>query len=416
MRDAILDVERVRPFLRGLCDPGIPLENLSVDRVTVDAEGPRRVLYEAAAPSGRGALIAAERLAPREAAAGAPPAAHAPELGFVFHIFPADPSLPTLAMAADGVAMSPILDAALGPHVCGVDVEAVRYKPGRQCVLRYGVTWVGAQKATVYGKVAERPRFERAREALGRLGAVAGGLRFRLPASLGAVPSLRLELFAPMHGLPLSDCSEAVDFLDLCARAGEALHDLHDLPVALASERDLHTQLTRLAEAAVTLTWFLPACAARVETLRDALRTGLAAVAPARRRPIHGDFHMDNVLVSGSSLGLMDLEDATMGDPADDVGWAWAQLTWLAIKTRGRTPALQAGRQALLSAYLARSDAETAARVPLYAALGSFLFAARCLCHFRRRARHTQAEALLAVCEGLLEQGPPAVAVLSEAP
>jgi len=38
------------------------------------------------------------------------------------------------------------------------------------------------------------------------------------------------------------------------------------------------------------------------------------------------------------------------------------------------------------------------------------------VCNFRRRARHTHAEALLAVCEGLLEQGPPADAALSGAP
>src|SRR5205823_7101472 len=214
----------------------------------------------------------------------------------------------------------------------------------------------------------------------------------RLPTSLGTVPSLCLELFAPMHGVALSDRSEADDFPDLCIRAGDALRELHDLPVVLSSERDPSAQLKRLTDAAVTLAWFLPARAERIETLRRALRVGLEAAAPARMRPIHGDFHMDNVLVSGTRLGLVDLEDATMGDPADDVGWAWAQLTWLAIKAGSRTSARQAGREALLSAYLARTETETAARVPLYAALGCFLFAARCLCHFRRPARHAQAE------------------------
>jgi len=432
MRDAILDVERVRPFLRGLCDPGGPPERLSVDRVTVGDGGPLRVLYEAAT-SRRVSLIAAQRVAPEEGpeleerinqrcrtsvSGCAQPAAYAPALGFLFLVFPADPCLASLPTAADGLSMSPVLDAVLGPRhagrrVCAVDVEAVRYKPGRQCVLRYDVTWAGGLTEILFGKVAEQARFERAREALGRLGAVGDELLFRLPTSLGTVPSLCIELFAPMHGLALSDRSEADDFLDLCRRAGDALHELHDLPVALPSERDLATQLTRLTDAALTLTWFLPARAERIETLRRALPAGLETAAPARMRPIHGDFHMDNVLVSGTRLGLVDLEDATMGDPADDVGWAWAQLTWLAIKAGSRTSALQAGRRALLSAYLARTDTETAARVPLHAALACFLFAARCLCHFRRPARHAQAEALLAVCEALLEQGPPAIEVLS---
>src|SRR5206468_11199953 len=103
-------------------------------------------------------------------------------------------------------------------------------------VLRYDVTWAGGLTETRFGKVAAGARFERAREALGRLGAVGDGLLFRLPTSLGSVPSLCLELFAPMHGPALSDRSEADDFLDLCTRAGDALHELHDLPVALSSE------------------------------------------------------------------------------------------------------------------------------------------------------------------------------------
>jgi len=429
MRDTILDVERVRPFLGRLCDPGMALE-LLVSRVTVDGSGPLRVLYEAAG-SGKVSFITAERVAPEQGPVleeklnrrfetsvpgYAQPTAYVPELGFLLLAFPADLHLPSLATAADGLAMSPVLDAALGPRVRAVEVDAVRYKPGRQCVLRYGVTWMGAHTETVYGKVAERPKFDRAREALVRLGAVTDGLRFRLPTSRGAVPSLCLDLFAPMPGLALSDCSESDDFLDLCARAGEALHELHGLPVTLSSERDLRAQLSRLAEAAVTLAWLLPTSTERIEALHGALRAALETAAPARRRPIHGDFHMDNVLVSGSRLGFVDLEDATMGDPADDVGWAWAQLTWLAIKAGGLTPAFQVGRQALLSAYLARTDTETATRVPLYAALGCFLFAARCVCNFRRRARHTHAESLLAVCEGLLEQGAPADAALSGAP
>ena len=185
--------------------------------------------------------------------------------------------------------MSPVLDAVLGPRhagrrVCAVDVEAVRYKPGRQCVLRYDVTWAGGLTETLFGKVAQQARFERAREALGRLGAVGDELLFRLPTSLGTVPSLCIELFAPMHGLALSDRSEADDFLDLCSRASDALHELHDLPVALPSERDLATQLTRLTDAALTLTWFLPARAERIETLRRALRAGLETAAPARMR------------------------------------------------------------------------------------------------------------------------------------
>jgi len=121
---------------------------------------------------------------------------------------------------------------------------------------------------------------------------------------------------------------------------------------------------------------------------------------------------MDNVVVCGAHLGLLDLEDSAMGDPAADVGSAWAQLTWLAIKGGVQASMTAAGRRAFLAAYLELTDPETARRIPLRAALSCFLFAGRCLCHLRRRARHTQAEALLAACEALLERGAEAVDVL----
>src|SRR5207245_7179351 len=118
----------------------------------------------------------------------------------------------------------------------------------------------------------------------------------------------------------LSDRIDTKDFPELCARAGAGLHELHGLPVILAEERDLSAELARLAAGALELAWLLPGRAGHSEALRRELGARLAAAAPPRPRPIHGDFHMDNVVVCGAHLGLLDLDDPAMGDPAAAVG------------------------------------------------------------------------------------------------
>ena len=59
--------------------------------------------------------------------------------------------------------------------------------------------------------------------------------------------------------------------------------------------------------------------------------TGARLAAPsrgpfARRRPIHGDFSANQVLVSGSQVAVIDLDDARLDDPAADLGVFAAQL------------------------------------------------------------------------------------------
>ena len=108
------------------------------------------------------------------------------------------------------------------------------------------------------------------------------------------------------------------------------------------------------------------------------------------------------MLVDGARLALVDLEDCAMGDPADDVGSNWAQLTWHTIKAGRTTPIPEAGRRAFLDAYLGRTDAETAARVPVHAAMHCFLYAYQCLRHPQDADRYDDAEAMLGACEDVL--------------
>src|SRR5207247_10275537 len=46
---------------------------------------------------------------------------------------------------------------------------------------------------------------------------------------------------------------------------------------------------------------------------------------PPARKPIHGDYHPRNIIVSPNLTTVIDFEEARMGDPAFDVGYFLAQ-------------------------------------------------------------------------------------------
>jgi len=432
---AVVDLARVRTFLRRWCDTEVALDRLEVSHLTVGPDGLQRVLYEGPGPGGQVLRLVAQRVAPadgrrleaelnrdyrRPRAPAAPgfvqPAIYAPELELLFQVFPADRRLGALARAADGRAVATALEAALavrtgGARLASVAVHVVRYKPARKCLFRYDLTWAGGaapnRPGLVYAKVARREKFERTRDILARLRAAADPLFFELPEPLGTVPELCMELFSPVAGVPLSALFAADNFPALCQRVAAGLHQLHALPIDIGRERCASENAARVAASASEFAALLPAERPRIAALGRTLRARLSAMplSPSRLGLIHGDFHGDNVVVDGTGLGLVDLESCATGDPADDVGSMWAQLTWLGCKAGA--VASTAGRDAFLEAYLRRTDGEAAARVPLHAAMHCFLYAYQCLRHPRRRGRDEHARALLVTCEGILAHGLP---------
>jgi len=431
MTEPISDLARVRAFLRPWCAAGVALDRLEVSHVTVGPDGPLRALYEGPGPDGEVLRLVARRVGTsegqrleaeinesssgrRRSSGFVQPAIYAPDLELLFQVFPADRRLEALGRAADAAAMAPVLEEALaartgGARLASVAARLVRYKPERKCLFRYELSWAGGaapeRPATIYAKVARRAKFERTHDILRRLRAAADGLDFELPEPLGTIPELCLELFSHLPGVHLFALVADAAFPALCARVGAGLHNLHSLPLSLGPHCDVGTQMARVGESTPEFAALLPAEGTRIRAIARELRNALAALPPPRPQLIHGDFHGDNILVDGTRIGLVDLEDCAMGDPADDVGSNWAQLTWHTIKAGAGTPIPNLGRRAFLEAYLARTDAGTAARLPAYFAMHCFLYAYQCLRHPQDPARYEDADAMLGAAEHVLAKG-----------
>jgi hypothetical protein len=435
MTEAMPDIERVRAFLGGWCDGGVALDRLEPCYVKLRPDGAALVLYEGPGTAGTPLRLTARRvdgrkgnkleseinrrfpsgLGPGGQAGFTRAAIHAPELRLLFQVFPADRRLLSLPVAVDGRSMVAVLEAALadrsgGARVVDVVARVMRYKPERKCLLRYDVTWdAPSAPAVVWAKVARTGRFARTRDILQQLRDGAPALAFELPEPLGVVPDLCMELFSHVRGVPLSDLVGTEGLPDLCRQVAVGLRQLHALPVVMPQEWDREAKLARLADDAAEFVALLPSAERRLERLARVIGARLGSSGPTEQRPIHRDFHGDNVLVDGTRLGLVDLEDCAMGDPADDVGSMCAQLRWLAIKAGagdgGRPSLADGGWRAFLETYLEHAGAGTLAGVVAHTAMHCFLYAFQCLRHPPGRDRHRQATALLAAAEEVLARG-----------
>ena len=218
MTGRLPDLDVVRGFLRESWDAGAALERLGMKHVRASADGDLRVLYEVPGRDGAVLRLSARRVSPEEGRRAQGPALYAPDLGLLFHVFPADRRLPALAVATDARAMRPVLEAALarvrdGATLAAVRIEVLRYKPERKCLLRYELAWDGAPASEIaYARVARWPRFQRNRDALRRIHEAAEGLAFALPEPLGVVPDLGMELFAHVPGVRLFTLVETAAF------------------------------------------------------------------------------------------------------------------------------------------------------------------------------------------------------------
>ena len=272
--------------------------------------------------------------------------------------FPYDPALPALSDAAYGRAVRDKLGGA-GKHAVGVAVQPIRYRPRSRAVFHYLALDHGAH--TYFGKVMRRSRVRRTR-------ALARGLRTRFPwrrrdALRLALPldahgrSTDALLFPRLPGASLRDLLITGGSLPSPARVAQLLDRVTAVVGRAAASIDggpIHDP-TALTEHALTLLRHLvPDAVPDLARLTDAIREAADDdVAPATL--VHGDLYEAQVLVDDEySLGLVDLDDVGVGDPAFDAANFCAHLVALALSVPPASGRLLAYRTLVRDAFLER--------------------------------------------------------------
>lgn len=224
--------------------------------------------------------------------------------GLALRLFPHDPALSTLPQALDRATVRQTL-AAVGLDPRNAQVTVVHHPRRGACVLRYDVD--GSRLfAKVYGDDATGSS---AAAVLSRLQNLSGSVRF--PTVLAYDPNLRLLLMDAVPGIHLTQPAGV-------GAAGHALAHLHGQHVAGAPARTLSDDLADLDRALAVIGRFR-------SDVADLIRGGISeADADASDAPAgvltHGDYTPSQLLWDGTVVGVVDLDDMCVADPARDLG------------------------------------------------------------------------------------------------
>ena len=251
-------------------------------------------------------------------------------------------------------------------------VSAIRYRPGRRHVLRYGradAERVGPVFAKLYAGEDGANIYHRATrigEWLSRHGIGVNAVR-----PLACVPEDGVVLYQGLSGMALSEYLQSPNgnMAAYLERAGAALSALHDIPPEIAEPLQIHdfaAEVSQVARASAHIRVLLPSSGQAIdEILSRALE--LHQRLPAEASALtHGDFKSEHVWVTLEGLTLIDFDSCCLADPALDIGKFLAHLRlWHTVHNQ---PGLEAAQESFLAGY-ASTRRERWAAARLYEAI-----------------------------------------------
>ena len=305
---------------------------------------------------GEGCRLAYRRSAPRTAAEFVAVAVTAD--GWRSHDFRDDPALPGLRPATDPSVVAELLATVLEGPAVEPRIEAVRYRPGSRCVLRYDVKTPTGDRV-FYAKVLEGRAFDALVPVLAALQDQEGWGQLGPPVR-AVWPQLRTILTAGAPGVSggavLGDLTWPLEARALLARRfGDLLGRLHALEGVTVPPWTAAAQIASLRSSLVA--------AARVDAELGSQAGDLLDRLEARLPPSvagvlsHGGFRAGQVVVGdGAQLSLLDMDGCRLSDRCLDLGTALAQLYWRSAQQPSLQAAYQPVEDALLAGYRSRAQ------------------------------------------------------------
>jgi tRNA A-37 threonylcarbamoyl transferase component Bud32 len=276
----------------------------------------------------------------------------------------------------------------------GGAIEALAYKPERRYVAKLSS---GEEPRAVLKFYAE-PEYRAARDNSQAF--ESRGL-LRLAPRIGYSDRYRVLAFEWLPGKLLREAILDADFdPDTVGTVGAALAELHAQNPGGLPCLTRETETAALVFEADGLGFLCPHLARRAGELAQKLAARLIEEPPVNR-PIHGDFHGGQVLLSAKSVGLLDLDRAVRADPMGDLGLFIAHFEREVVRGNLASDRVELLAEALLEGYRVATRTTIPSRVQLRRVAGLLRLAPECFRYFEP-GWPNRAEAILQRAEEVL--------------
>jgi len=253
-------------------------------------------------------------------------------------------------------------------------IEAVKHWPGRRLTIRYELEarrrGERPRRTILYAKLYRGRKGERIFKSLEFLRSRMQ-LPLRLPEPLGYSARWKLLVLQALDGLSLADllrgpgatwylsrfASNLADFHELLPAHPAAARGPSEIPIrrhdARAEEKIVDRAIDRLTRAPF---WkaLEPTCGPVIDRVREQLRAGRAEDDVESQHLIHRDLYPEQVLFAGGCVGLIDVDELSLGEREVDAGNFVAHLVLADLQKSGRIEAASHLSDVFLTSYVSR--------------------------------------------------------------
>ncbi len=289
-----------------------------------------------------------------------------PELAVVILPFPSDKELPSIEGMTTREGRVRILSR-LSPEddheLLSADWVLLRYKPERRLVVRLDV---GNQAKAVLKFHSEKVYAQslRATKSLGSLA------RFPTARPLGHSDRHRAVLYRWLPGESLASLITRAQLpAKTIHKVGRLLAQLHSQQTTKLPRRALKEETQKIQRSADDLAIILPSVKDLLNAVSEKCVEQLSQLQPIEVA-IHGDCHPQQFLVDESKVAILDLDNAAMGHPAEDLGNFLAHLEREVLLGRVRRSLCEQLSEELTAGYFEESTATAHGNPQAYLAAG----------------------------------------------
>lgn len=243
---------------------------------------------------------------------------HIPKFDLVIWSFPNDPALPFLSelIELEKVKKHFPLSAERLEKISNIKIEVVNYRPELRCTTKYELR--GEQfYRTLFAKTFAD---ENGAEIFGRMKMLSEKSHsegFKIACPLAYDKALRTIWQEGLNGQPIVKTLNKFNSQSIIEKIGSGLAALHRSKISCANKITIEDHLVELRKKTAKLIREFPSLQPQLET---ALRE-LERDQPAQNslQIIHGDFHINQLMMSDGRIALFDFDEFAMGDPLQDL-------------------------------------------------------------------------------------------------